>query len=929
MQRGAFVLPIMIIATVVSLLSSADSAFAANVNVDIPVGAIDPNCFLTPDTCYDPSDVTVNQYDTITWVNQDSTDHTSTSGTPDNWTGLWNTGNIPPTTSSVPIEMSVSGTFQYHCAIHPWQVGTVTVLPAINPVSIPLNAGDPNCALSPDACYDPDTITVVQGEIVEWTNNDVAPEGHTSTSDDGFWHSGQMANGETFQLDTSSLDPGSYPYHCQIHPWQTGTLNVDAPTTYYTVEIPEDSSLPGYADPSSDCTAQGPNACYNPDSLTVKLGDVITWNNNDPAIIHTVTSDDGTSWDSGDMFPAGITQGFILDTTSMSVGNYPYHCSIHPWQVGQITILDNLNFDPIPEKIPKGTITVDLQPFVTDLISPVHLTHNGDDSGDVYIVDQPGIIYRADSSGVLQPTPFLDISSQVYMPGFFGTQNEGDFDERGLLGLAFHPQYNSPSAPGEGILYTYHSAAYPGSGIADFQIPMTGTPDNIVVVTEWKVDLATIGTGTVIVDPTSERVIMTVEEPQFNHEGGMLGFNPTEPNNLYISFGDGGAANDNADGHTPVTGNGQDESNLLGSIVRIDPLCLGGGAVSANGEYCIPPSNPNVGVGGELDEIYAHGLRNNWRFSWDPASGLMYGADVGQNQIEEINIITQGGNYGWNDREGTFGFDENSALINNSPTPLGMTDPIAQYDHDEGISITGGYVYRGSTISQLQGMYVFGDFSTGFFAPDGRLFYLDTEGILSEIFELKLSGGDPPVGLFVKSFGEDQSGELYVLAGTNLGPFETSGGQALGQVLKIIPDTGGGPTGQAEGQVEILAAPTCGISFVSGTPINFGSLIPGQESNQQTLTIDNTGDVFATLLVRGGDWVDEELNPQMVVGDTHYSSNIADPYPAMTELDYSDQILNPTFDPNFNFDTYWTLLANIIGSFQGTLTQTIDFTVAC
>jgi len=973
MQRWSVVLPIVFAISIISLFFTPDDAFAVNVDINIPTGSHFPgspgptDCTNTLDACYDPEDVIVNQFDTITWNNAaGNPQHTATSGSEGFSTGVFDTGLINGGSSSGPIAMDVIGTHEYYCEIHPWQVGSVTVVGAVNPVSIPVDASAPgfeslglDCRSTLNACYNPESLVVDQGEIVEWTNDDTIA--HTTTSDDGVsWDSGNMPPLATFQLDTSSLSVGEYPYRCSIHPWQRSSITVERPIVYHTIEIPPGASDPGVEDPGNDCRST-PDACYNPDSLTVLQGDRVTWTNNDPTtpMAHTTTSIDGVTlvpngiWDSGNLFSGGASQSFTLDTTLLPVGNYPYKCTIHPWQRGSLTILDQLNVDPIPEKIQTGTIVVDLQLFVEDLFSPVQLTHNGDETGDVYIVDQPGFIFRADMNGALQVTPFLDISSQVYIPGFFGTGDQNDFDERGLLGLAFHPQYNQAGSPGEGLLYTFHSEAYPVTPVRiplgasdpgvedpgndcrstpnacynpdsltvfqgeivewtnddtigmghtttsidgvtlnpngiwdsgtlfngdsfkldtsslspgnypykctihpwqrgtlsvvtgpptnpDFQIPMTEIPDNIVVVTEWQVDPATLGTATVLVNPLTERRLMTVAEPQFNHEGGMLGFSPNELNNLYIALGDGGAADDVADGHTPGIGNAQDESNLLGSILRIDPLCQGGGATSANGQYCIPPTNPNVGVDG-LDEIYANGLRNNWRFSWDSMTGVMYGADVGQNKIEEINIITLGSNYGWNEREGTFGFDDATALLDNSLTPVGLTDPVAQYDHDEGISITGGFVYRGTAIPELAGQYVFGDFSTGFFTPDGRLFYLPTTPI-TEILELQLSSGNPPLGLFLKSFGQDQSGELYILAGTNLGPFANpTTGQKFGQVLKVIPDIGGEPVFCGDPLIPNSNSAVC-EGTPSGETCDFFSCDSGFEPSGPALTCQENGE---------------------------------------------------------------------------------------
>ncbi len=201
--------------------------------------------------------------------------------------------------------------------------------------------------------------------------------------------------------------------------------------------------------------------------------------------------------------------------------------------------------------------------------------------------------------------------------------------------------------------------------------------------------------------------------------------------NLYVSLGDGGAANDVADGHTPGTGNGQDTSNVLGTLLRINP----DGNNSVNGQYGVPADNPFVGGGG-VAEIYADGFRNPFRFSFDSATGDLIVADVGQNHIEEIDQVVSGGNYGWHVKEGTFLFDPNTGDVTaDSPgLPAGLLDPVAQYDHDEGIAIVGGFVYHGTAIPELIGKYVFGDFSLGFGAPGGRLFYADlATGLIQEL----------------------------------------------------------------------------------------------------------------------------------------------------------------------------------------------------
>ncbi len=441
---------------------------------------------------------------------------------------------------------------------------------------------------------------------------------------------------------------------------------------------------------------------------------------------------------------------------------------------------------PIPEPIEKGAIKVELELVADGLTSPVHLTHAGDGTNRLFVVDQPGQI-RIIEDGVLLETPFLDVSDRLVELGFFGTFDENDFDERGLLGVAFHPDYANPGKPGHGKIYTYTSE--PADTDADFTVPL---PDGLLfdhqsIITEWTVDA-----DPDIIDISTRREIVRIDQPQFNHDGGMLAFGPD--NYLYISLGDGGAANDAAPGHGDI-GNGQNIGNVLGTILRIDPIHPSDTSrprrdkISANRQYRIPagpPGNRNPFVRGRghrqgVDEIYAFGFRNPWRFSFDTVTGELIVGDVGQNQIEEIDIVTKGGNYGWNLKEGSFKFDPNTGDVSDdlNDLPDELIDPVAEYDHDEGITVIGGYVYRGSAIPELVGRYVFGDFSSGFFVPDGRLLYADlTTGLIEEFI---LGFDDHDLSLYVKAFGQDQDGELYLLAGANLGPFGSNG-----QVLKIV-----------------------------------------------------------------------------------------------------------------------------------------------
>lgn len=441
--------------------------------------------------------------------------------------------------------------------------------------------------------------------------------------------------------------------------------------------------------------------------------------------------------------------------------------------------------DPIPEPITKGSVVIELQTVASGLVAPNYLTHAGDGTGRLFVVDQIGTI-RIIEGGVLVPTPFLDISFANPDPieGRL-VEPRTNFDERGLLGLAFHPDFTDDTKAGYRKVYTYSSE--PVSGPADFTVPLNGDGsfNHQSVVTEWQVDAANPNR----IDPATRREIMRIDQPQFNHNAGMIAFGPDRE--LYIALGDGGQGDDQGAGHGP-DGNGQNKGNVLGTILRIDA----DGQNSANGQYGVPDDNPFVDDPTGVDEIYAYGLRNPFRFSFDvdPATGQVTGdttgelivADVGQNDIEEVDVVTAGGNFGWRVKEGSFAFDPNGGgdgFVTDDVVGGDFLDPVLEYDHDEGISVIGGFVYRGSAIPALQGKYVFGDFVPA----DGRLFYGDLDTGL--IHELIIGPDDRDLGLFVKGFGRDADGELYVLAGTNVGPVDGDGNVLTGGlVLKIVPE---------------------------------------------------------------------------------------------------------------------------------------------
>jgi glucose/arabinose dehydrogenase len=343
--------------------------------------------------------------------------------------------------------------------------------------------------------------------------------------------------------------------------------------------------------------------------------------------------------------------------------------------------------------------------IASGLQSPVYLTGAGDGSGRIFIVEQTGRI-RIVKNGGLLPAPFLDIRSLVESGG-----------ERGLLSVAFHPQFKT-----NGIFIVDYTRA-------------SNTPANVgdTVIARYRVTSPTAD----VADRASGQTLMTIDQPQPNHNGGLVKFGPD--GYLYVGMGDGGAGGDVGSGHAPE-GNGQSVKTLLAKILRI--------GVAATGPYTVPAGNPHLGQGSR-PEIWAYGVRNPWRFSFDRATGDLYIADVGQNAWEEIDFQpsagTGGVNYGWPLWEGEHRYRA-------GPARPGDTKPIAEYSHVGGAcSVTGGYVYRGAKIPALSGFYIFGDYC------NGRLWTLVKFGGAWRLSALR----DTPYS--ISSFGEDEAGELYLV----------------------------------------------------------------------------------------------------------------------------------------------------------------------
>ncbi|HSL18822.1 MAG TPA: PQQ-dependent sugar dehydrogenase [Methylomirabilota bacterium] len=491
--------------------------------------------------------------------------------------------------------------------------------------------------------------------------------------------------------------------------------------------------------------------------------------------------------------------------------------------------------DPIPEPIEPGDLTVALEPVVSGMTAPNWATSVSGCAAltdRLVVTDQNGLLWAVDLA-TRSKRVLLDIRDSLVELGIGGP---GSFDERGLLGVALHPDFAD-----NGLLYLYTSE--PVAGEADFStLPAGVEADHQSVVREWRIPSPCEAAA--VVDRGSGRELLRIDQPQFNHDGGTLTFGPDGL--LYVSLGDGGRADDQGDGHAP-DGNGQTPGNILGTILRIDP----DGTGSANGSYGVPPDNPFVGADG-VDEIWAWGLRNPFRISFDRVTGELYIADVGQNDIEEISLGEPGGNYGWRLKEGSFCFDANGDddgfVYECEPgsLPPDLIDPIAEYDHDEGLAVVGGFVYRGSAIPELQGHYVFGDYQ----APDrstGRLFALDPAG---EITELRIAGQDS-VGMFVLGFGEDAAGELYVLANRDGVPFGDGGA-----VLRIAPV---GPLQAAfsfDPLEPVVGQPVSFEDISGGMPTSwqwdFGN---GETSTEEdpTVTFDADGDYLVSLTVSRGD----------------------------------------------------------------------------
>jgi glucose/arabinose dehydrogenase len=355
------------------------------------------------------------------------------------------------------------------------------------------------------------------------------------------------------------------------------------------------------------------------------------------------------------------------------------------------SVADNLSVEDFPD--PQGYVW---ELVANRLNSPVGLVHAGDGSQRIFILEQNGRILIL-HDGVVQRRPFLDIRDRI----------DRQANEQGLLGLAFHPQYRE-----NGFFYINYTDTIGDTVIARYSV--SGNDPNQA-------------------NPDSEQRLLHIQQPYGNHNGGAVVFGPD--GYLYLGLGDGGNAGD-------PHGNGQSTDSYLGSILRID--------VEEGDLYSIPEDNPFVDGGG-LPEIWAYGLRNPWRISFDRLTGDLYIGDVGQNAWEEIDFLASGSppgaNFGWNYREGTH-------LFQGAPPPgLDLIDPIAEYNHSQGCSVTSGHVYRGAAMPEWQGVYLYGDFCSG--SIWGLLPTAEGSWQSALLFQSEAR---------ITSFGEDESGEVYMLS---------------------------------------------------------------------------------------------------------------------------------------------------------------------
>jgi glucose/arabinose dehydrogenase/plastocyanin len=712
-------------------------------------------------------------------------------------------------------------------------------------------AATTNVDIEPFA-FNPNNVTINVDDEVVWT---WVSDFHNTVSGTGLWDSGVHNTGFTFAH--TFISAGSFPYSCTVHGF-TGAVNVQGGNNSPTVAISSPTNGASFTAPAivsitataEDADGSVTNVSFfdegtflgqttnTPYTVMANLGvgsHMLTAVATDNAGLSTTSSVVNATVVSGPNTPPSVTITNPVDNATLSSSaaltirasaddidgtvtnvqffdglvslgndtNSPFSVSAR-LAIGMHTLTavasDNLGATATSAPvhvtmarylpaITNGEIALFLLPVATNMAAPDYAISPSGDSTRLFVVEQNGLL-RVIQNGTLLPEAALDIQSRVQPPLNATNAN----DERGFLGLAFHPGFTNPASPGYRTLYTYNSELIPAETTPTYPVPTTATNNYKNVVNEWKIST----TNANVVDPDSRREVISFGKTAGNHNGGTIAFGPDAY--IYLALGDGGDANDVGASHIEPGGNAQNLTTPLGKMLRFDPLHpsvtpASADPISANGQYRIPANNP-FQEPGQVPEIYAYGLRNPYRFCFDRANGELILADVGQNNIEEIDRIVIGGNYGWAIKEGDFLFNRTNGpagaagTIGNPPgnrspgSPAGLIDPISgpegtlEYDHNEGISITGGFVYRGTAIPELFGKYIFGDLAlrTQPVRADGRLFYADLQAGAIKAFPLPQFGGSAilPNGLTVHGFGEDADGELYALV-TNTSANGTGG----------------------------------------------------------------------------------------------------------------------------------------------------------
>ncbi|WP_440951371.1 PQQ-dependent sugar dehydrogenase [Methanosphaerula subterraneus] len=563
----------------------------------------------------------------------------------------------------------------------------------------------------------------------------------------------------------------------------------------------------------------------------------------------------------GNVTPTPTSDGGGGTVTPTPTGNV----TPTPTPVTNVTDLTNQN-SPLAAMIAGNRSTtmlqtsampIGLQRVAGNFTSPLFVAEPGDGSGRLFLVDQNGYVKIFFMNGTVLDQPFLDVRDRM-------VNLSSAYDERGLLSIAFHPNFSS-----NGKVYAYYSA------------PLRAGADPNWSCTNRLSEFTVSNASQNQVNNSSERILLEIDKPYMNHNGGILLFGPTD-NYLYLTLGDGGRADDTGMGHTPAIGNGQDLTTLLGKVIRIDV-----DTTSAGKDYGIPAGNPFLSNATVLPEIYAYGFRNPAFAAFDSGgSNRMFVAMAGQNLFESALVIYKGGAYPWNIREGTHSFDPasdravpntTSRITSYNGQPL--IGPVVELGHDVGNVIVGGVVYRGSALSSLQGSYIFGTWSDSFTAGNGTLLVatppagLDTatlpdnaanltaaENAMWTTSEMTVANNaNGRINAFVRGMYENADHEVLVLINQNGGPGITP--QTSGEVWKMVSANTSGlvPIGNAS-VAPIVTATATTTAPVTTTSVTTAATTPAGLTTSVNLTAQNLAFSLSTITVQAGGQVTVTFN---------------------------------------------------------------------